>query len=189
VLSYGRELDIPFDMLELDKYTYLVPHGIPIKTEVLVKAGVDKISLVNRNITVAPLERDSAVVPFDSHPLFPTDEFLLLPNVTPIVITRLSWKLLQVLEITMETIYEFYSKSNQKLLEIDPSQLSISKGKLCIGETSSEPMVIVWTGASFVVAPSSIKLVPPEEVVEEAVGSITGGKFRCKYGMLDIMQR
>jgi hypothetical protein len=153
-----------------------------------VKAGVVKISLVNRNVTVAQLESDVAVASFDSHPLFPTDEFLSIPGVTPIV-TRFSDKLLQVLGITMETIHEFYSKANQKLLEIDPSQLSISKGKLCIGETPSEQMAIVWTGAGFVVVPSSIKLVPPEEVVEEAVGSIIGSKFRCKYGMLDIMRR
>jgi len=186
-LSYGRELDIPLDVLELDKYTYLVPHGIPIKTELLVKAGVEKISLINRNITVTPLEHDAGAA-FDSHPLFPTDEFLLIPGVTPIV-TRFSSQLLQVLGITIETIYEFYSQSNHKLLDVDPSLLSISKGKLCIGETPSEQMVIVWTGAGFVVVPASLKLLPQEEVVEEAVGSITGSKFRCKYGMLDIIRR
>ena len=187
-MSYGRELDIPFDVLELDKYTYLVPHGILIETELLVKAGVIKISLVHRNVIVTALERDAAVASFDSHPLFPTDEFLATLGVKPIV-TRFSSQLLQVLGITMETIFEFYSQSNQKLLEVDPSQLSISKGKLCIGETPSEQMDIVWTGSGFVVVPSSIKLVPPEEVVEEAVGSITGNKFRCKYGILDIIRR
>jgi len=188
VLSYGSELYIPLDVLKLDEYTYLVPHGIPIKTEALVKAGVVKISLMNRNVTVAPLERDAAVTSLDSHPLFPTDEFLSVTGVTPII-TRFSNKLLQVLGITMEIIYDFYSQANQKLLEVDPSQLIISKGKLCIGETPSEQMAIVWTGVGFVVIPSSIKLVPPEEVVEEAVGSITGNKFRCKYGMLDIIRR
>jgi len=188
VLSYGRELDMPLDVLLLDDYTYLVPHGIPIETEVLVKAGVVKISMVNRNITVTPLEPDVSVAAIDSHSLFPTDEFLSVAGVNPLV-TRFSHKLLEVLGITMETIYDFYSKSNQQLLEVDPSQLSISKGKLCFGEASTEEMVIVWTGANFVVAPTSIKLVPPEEVVEEAVGSITGNQFRCKYGMLEIMRR
>lgn len=188
VLSYGRELDIPLDVLQLDEYTYLVPHGIPIQTEALVKAGVVKISLVSRNVTVAPLEWDAAEGSYDSHRLFPTDEFLSITGATPIV-SRFSSKLLEVLGITMETMYEFYSQSNQQLLEIDPSLLTISKGKLCIGETPSEQMVIIWNGTGFVVVPSSIKLMPSEEVVEEAVGSITGSKFRCKYGMLDIIRR
>lgn len=187
-MAYGREIDMPLDVLQLDEYTYLVPHGIPLEAEVLVKAGVVKISLVNRNITVTPLESDAAIAALDSHPLFPTDEFLALPGATPLV-TRFSHKLLEVLGITMETIYDFYSKSNQQLLEVDPSQLSISKGRLCFGEAPTEQMAIIWTGSTFVVAPISLKLVPPEEVVEEAIGSITGNQFRCKYGMLDIMRR
>lgn len=161
---------------------------MPGMLSVLVKFGVIKISLVNRNITAAPLERDTNPTTYDSHPLFPTDEFLSVPGNPPIV-TRFSGKLLEVLGITMERIYEFYSKANQKLLEVDPSLLSISKGRLCIGETPAENMSIVWTGAGFVVIPSSSKLVPPEEVVEEAEGTVTGNRFRCKYGMLDIIRR
>lgn len=188
VLSYDREIQIPFDILKLDGYTYLVPHGIPIQVEILVKAGVDKVSLVNRNVTVDPLAPDDAATSLDSHPLFPTDEFLSGPGVPPIL-TRFSSKLLQLLGITMEVLYDYYSQANERILDVDPSQLSISKGRLCIGETPSEQMVIVWTGAGFAVVPSSTQLVPPEEAVEEAVGSITGNKFRCKYGMLDIIRR
>ena len=187
-MSYDREIEIPFDVLRLDDLTYLVPHGIPIKAETLVRAGVDKISLVNRNITVGPLDPDDTTTVLDSHPIFPTDEFLSVKSVPPII-TRYSKKLLQLLGITIEVIYDYYSESNKKVLNVEPSQLSISKGRLIIGEASSEPMMIVWTGAGFIVVPSSTKLVSSEKAVEEVEGSITGGKFRCKYGMLDIVRR
>jgi len=181
-------MDIPFDILKLDEYTYLVPHGLPIKTELLLKAGVDKISLVNRNVTVVPLDPNDTETSFDNHPLFPADEFLSVSGAPPIL-TRFSNKLLQLLGMTIEVIYDFYSQADQRIFDVDPSQLSISKGRLCIGETPSEQMIIVWTGAGFVVAPASTRLVPPEEAVEEVEGSITGSKFRCKYGMLDILRR
>jgi len=187
-LFYTREIDIPFDVLKLDGYTYLVPHGIPIETERLVKAGVAKISLVNRNVTVAPLDAHDNEASFDSHPLFPADEFLKVSGSSGMV-TRYSKELLRLLDITMEVFYDYYSQANEEMQDIDPSQLSISKGKLRIGEMPSEEMMIVWTGTGFVVIPSSTKLAPPEEAVEEAVGTITGNKFRCKYGMLDIIRR
>jgi hypothetical protein len=188
LLSYDREVDIPFDVLRLDDYIYLVPHGISIQAETLVRAGVVNISLVNRNVTVGPLEPDETIDNSDAHPLFPVDEFLAVKSVPPIL-TRFSHKLLQVLGITMEVIYNYYSESNQKILNVEPSQLSIAKGRLLIGEAPSEPMMIVWTGAGFVVVPSSTPLVSQEEAVEEAEGSIAGGKFWCKYGMLDILRR
>ena len=187
-MSYDREIDIPFDVLRLDDYTYLAPHGISIQAETLVRAGVDRISLVNRNVTVGPLDPDEPINDSDAHPLFPVDEFLSVKSVPPLL-TRFSYKLLQVLGITMEVIYNYYSESNKKILNVEPSQLSIARGRLVIGEASSEPMMIVWTGAGFVVVPSSTPLISQEEAVEEAEGSITGGKFRCKYGMLDIVRR
>jgi hypothetical protein len=122
------------------------------------------------------------------HPLFPVDEFLSVRS-NPPVLTRYSKKLLELLGITIEAIYDYYSEANQKILNVDPSQLSISTGKIVIGETSSEPMMVVWTGSSFVVAPTSTRLVATEEAVEEIDGSIASNKFRCKYGMLDIVRR
>lgn len=188
-MSYDREIDLPFDVLRLDGYTYVVPHGIPIKTEPLIKAGVDRISLVNRNVTVGPQDLEN--IPEEelvAHQLFPVDEYLSV-KANPPIVTRFSNALLELLGITIEAIYDYYSEANQRILNVDPSQLSISKGKLVIGEIPSDPMMIVWTGASFVVMPTSARVVAPEVAVEEVEGSIAGGKFRCKYGMLDMLQR
>ena len=187
-MSYEREAEIPFDILRLDDFTYLVPHGIRIETEILVRAGVVKMSLVNRNVTVGPAQHDEPVETLGYHPLFPVDEFLTVKSVDPIL-TRYSQKLLELLGITIETIYEHFFEANQKMLDIDPSQLSISKGRLIFGEIVGEQMNIVWTGKSFVAAPASAKLLPPEETVMEIEGSIVGGQFRCKYGMLEIIHR
>lgn len=186
-MSYDREIEIPFDVLKLDDYTYVVPHGIRVDTETLVKAGVVKISLVHRNVTVGPPGHDETALS-DSHPLFPADEFLLVKGADS-VLTRFSNKLLQLLGMTIEVIFDYFSEANQQILNVDPSQLSISAGRLIIGEVPAEQMNIVWTGADFVVAPASSKLVPPEETVVEIEGSITGGQFRCKYGILNIMRR
>ena len=186
-MSYDREIEIPFDVLKLDDYTYVVPHGIRVDTETLVKAGVVKISLVHRNVTVGPPGHDETALS-DSHPLFPADEFLLVKGVEPLL-TRFSNKLLQLLGMTIEVLYDYFSEANEQILNVDPSQLSISKGRLIIGEVPAEQMNIVWTGADFVVVPASTKLLPSEEVVMKAEGSITGGQFRCKYGMLNILLR
>lgn len=186
-MSYAHEVEIPFDVLKLDDYTYVVPHGIRVDTETLVKAGVDTISLINRNVTVGPPDHDE-VASFDSHPLFPADEFLLVKGVDS-VLTRFSNKLLQILGMTIEVIFDYFSESNQQILNIDPSQLSISRGRLIIGEVPAEQMNIVWTGADFVVVPASSKLMPPEETVVEIEGSITGSQFRCKYGLVNILRR
>lgn len=187
-MSFEREIDIPFDVLRLDDYTYVVPHGLPIKTEPLIKAGVDRISLANRNVTVGPVAQENENEEMVSHPLFPADEFLSI-KVNPPVLTRFSNDLLELLGITIESIHDYYSAANPKILNVEPSQLSIAKGKLVVGEISSEPMQVVWTGTTFVVTPTSIKLIPPEVAVEEVEGSIAGGQFRCKYGMLDIIRR
>ncbi len=187
-MFYDREVEIPFDVLRLDDYTYVVPHGIRVDTETLVKTGVKKISLVNRNVTVGLPDPDETTTPLDSHPLFPTDEFLAVKSVDPIL-TRFSNKLLKLLGMTIEVIYDYFFEANQKILDIDPSQLSISKGRLIIGEKPAEQMNIVWTGDGFVIIPASSKLVPPEEVVIEVEGSITGSQFRCKYGILNIIRR
>ena len=187
-MSYDREIDIPFDVLRLDDYTYVVPHGIPIKTEPLIKAGVDRISLVNRNVTVGPADPGDTTEEFASHPLFPADEYLSV-KANPPMLTRFSNGLLDLLGMTIEVIYDYFSEANQRILNVEPSQLSISKGRLVIGEIPAEPMMIIWTGTSFVVVPTSTRLVPPEVTVEEVDGSIAGGQFRCKYGMLDIVRR
>jgi hypothetical protein len=187
-LSYDREVDIPFDVLRLDDFTYVVPHGLPIKTEPLIRAGVDRISLVNRNVTVGVANAEDITEEYVSHPLFPADEYLQV-KATPPMLVRFSNKLLEVLGITIEVIYDYFSEANQRILNVEPSQLSIARGKLVIGEIPSEPMMIVWTGATFVVSPTSTKLVPPEVAVEEVEGSIAGSQFRCKYGMLDIVRR
>lgn len=186
--SYDREVEIPFDVIRLDDLTYVVPHGIQIKTEPLIRAGVERISLVNRNVTVGPPNAEDITEEYVPHPLFPVDEYLQV-KATPPMLTRYSNRLLEVLGITIEVIYDYYSEANQRILNVEPSQLSIARGKLVIGEISSEPMMIVWTGSSFVVSPTSTKLVSPEVSVEEVEGSITGGQFRCKYGMLDIVRR
>lgn len=187
-MSFEHEVEMPFDILRLDDYTYAVPHGIPIKTEPLISAGVFKISLVNRNVTVGPPDSESDTAPTDAHALFPADEFLLVKS-NPPLLTRFSNKLLEVLGITIEVIYDYYSEANQKILNVDPSQLSISRGRLVIGEVPDEPMMIVWTGSDFIVAPTSTRLFEQEEAVEEIDGSIAGSKFRCKYGMLDVVRR
>jgi hypothetical protein len=181
-------VEIPFDILRLDDYTYVVPHGIPIKTEPLIRAGVSRISLVNRNVTVGPPDAEAPTTPTDAHTLFPVDEFLSVKS-NPPALTRFSNKLLELLGITIEVIYDYYSEANQKILNVDPSQLTISMGKLMIGQVSNEPMMIVWTGAGFVVTPVSTRLNALEEAIEEIDGSIAGNKFRCKYGMLDIVRR
>lgn len=187
-MSYDREIDIPFDVLRLDDLTYVVPHGIPVKTDPLIKAGVDRISLVNRNVTVAPAIPEDTTEELVSHPLFPVDEFLSV-KANPPMLVRFSNALLDLLGFTIEAIYDYYSEANQKILNVDPSQLSIARGRLVIGEIPAEPMMIVWTGAGFVVVPTSTKLVSPEVAVEEVEGSIAGGQFRCKYGMLDVIRR
>lgn len=187
-MSYEHEVEIPFDVLRLDDYTYVVPHGIPIKTEPLIRAGVFKISLVNRNVTVGPPDPEDIITPTDAHPLFPVDEFLSVKS-NPPILTRFSNKLLELLGITIEVIYDYYSEANERILNVDPSQLSIARGRLMIGQVPDEPMMVVWTGAGFVVVPTSTSLVASEEAVEEIEGSIAGSKFRCKYGMLDIVRR
>jgi hypothetical protein len=189
IVSYERELDIPFDVIRLDDRTYVVPHGLRIDTELLIRAGVVNISLVNRNITAGPLIINDEEAPeLDSHPQFPADEFLSVKGIAAEPV-RFSYKLLQLLGMTIERIFEHFFEANQKLLNIDPSQLSIAKGKLIFGEYATEQMNVVWTGDSFFVAPASTKLLSSEELVVEIEGSIVGGQFRCKYGMLDILRR
>ncbi|NMA51928.1 MAG: hypothetical protein GX949_02825 [Peptococcaceae bacterium] len=198
LMSFDYEIDIPFDVIRLDKHAYLVPHGIPIKTEPLIKIGVDRITLVNRNVTVGlpstDEERDKReeVIgsdrDFTSHPLFPADEYLEV-RANPPIIVRFSNKLLETLGITMEVIYDYYSASNERILNVDPSQLTISRGKLMIGKASTEPMMIVWTGSRFVIMPTSTKLAEDEVAVEEVDGAVASGMFRCKYGMIEIVTR
>ena len=148
---------------------------------------MDNISLVNRNVTVGPADSDASAS-FDSHPLFPADELLSVKSVNPKLV-RYSNELLKLLGMTIEVIYDHFSEANEKIQQIDPTQLSISRGRLIIGEVPHEDMNIVWTGRSFVVIPAAAKLLPSEQVVVEAEGSITGGQFRCKYGMLNILRR
>ena len=189
-MSYEREIDIPFDVLRLDELTYVVPHGLRVDTELLIRAGVVNISLVNRNVTAGPLlgDEDTAETELESHPSFPADEFLSIKGIASEPV-RFSNKLLLILGMTIEKIFEHFFEANQKLLNIDPSQLSIAKGKLIFGLYSNEQMNIVWTGNSFLVAAASTELQTNEEIVVEVEGSIVGGQFRCKYGMLEILRR
>ena len=196
-MSFDYEIDIPFDVIRLDKHAYVVPHGIPIKTEPLIKMGVDRITLVNRNVTVGlpstDEERDQKENigtdrDFTSHPLFPADEYLEV-RATPPILVRFSNKLLEALGITMEVIYDYYSAADERLLNVDPSQLTISRGKLMIGKASSEPMMIVWNGTKFVIMPTSTKLAENEVAVEEVEGAVASGMFSCKYGLIEIVTR
>lgn len=200
-MSFDYEIDIPFDVIRLDKHAYVVPHGIPIRTEPLIKIGVDRITLVNRNVTVGlpstaeEREQKEGLIgtvgadrEFTSHPLFPADEYLEV-RATPPILVRFSNKLLETLGITMEVIYDYYSATNERLLSVDPSQLTISRGKLMIGKASTEPMMIVWTGSRFVIMPTSAKLAENEVAVEEVDGAVASGMFRCKYGMIEIVTR
>lgn len=184
-MHFEREIDMPFDVISLDGFTYMLPHGIRIKTEPLIKAGIDKIKLISRNIFVNYSQENEDKI-FEDHPILPVDEYLMAPGVPPVAV-RFSKRLLDILGITIETIYEYYSSSDDRLKEIDPSQLSISKGKLCIGETLSDPMMVVWNGVYFCIMPKTSKLKPSEEAVEDITGSLIGNKFRCKYGIFDVI--
>jgi hypothetical protein len=187
-MFYEREIDIPFDVLDLDGFSYLIPHGLPLEVEPLLGIGIDSINLTNRNVTVGPIDSWSRKKSYDCHPALPSEEFLTIAG-TNSTVTRYSTKLLDLLGMTIEALYDFYAVSDRRIMELEPSQLSISKGRLCIGEIPSEQMMVVWTGSDFIVAPSSLKLSAHETAVEEIEGSITGSKFRCKYGMLDIKRK
>jgi hypothetical protein len=184
-MFYENEIDIPFDVLSIDDYSYLVPHGLPLEVEPLISSGVGNVMITNRNVTVAPVDSWSRKKTFDSHPVLPVDEYLTITG-TNDTVTRYSIRLLDMLGMTIDSLYDFYSISDKRLMDLDPSQLSISGGKLLIGEIPSEKMVVVWSGTDFVAAPASAKLAGHEEAVEEIEGALTGGRFRCKYGMLEI---
>ena len=184
-MFYEREIEIPFDVLNIDGFAYLVPHGLPVKVEPLIEAGIEKVSLLNRNVTVKPVDSSIKCETLECHPLLPTEEYLSIVGAEKII-TRYSVALLDLLDMTIEALYDFYSLHDKRLVDLDSSLLTISKGRLCIGDRPEEQMVIVWTGADFVVAPLSLKLSRNETAVEEIEGAITGNRFRCKYGMLDI---
>jgi hypothetical protein len=188
ILSYDRVFVMPFDVLSLDGFPYLVPHGFPVDTELLIAEGVYQIVLTNRNVTVVIPDDPKKPDEVEAHPVLPVDEVLAVPSVPP-VLTLFSFKLLEVLGITIEVVYDYYARANKSLLEVDPSQLYISSGRLWVGMTPDEPMVIVWNDSTYVVMPSSTEFSAREMVVEEAAGSIVGNKFRCKYGVLDISRR
>ena len=183
-MSYDTEIEIPFDVFDLDGFNYLVPHGLNISAEPIIKAGVFEIEIANRNVTVSPITGKDAEKKREAHPKLPATEFLLISGTWDRVVI-FSEKLLNILDIDIDTIYSFYSKYDKRLEEVDATQLTIKNGRLCIGTKATEDMHIVWTGRDFIVTKASAKLEQGETAVVEVDGSITGKKFRCKYGMLD----
>jgi hypothetical protein len=73
-MFYEREIDIPFDVLDIDGFAYLVPHGLPVKVEPLLDVGVENVSLLNRNVTVIPVETTGNCEYLNCHPLISTDD-------------------------------------------------------------------------------------------------------------------
>lgn len=184
MMSYETEIDIPFDILDLDGYKYLVPHGLPLKAEPLLEAGIHEIALSNRNVTVnaAAAQRNP---PPEFHPQLPVDEVLEISGAGELI-AGFSNRLLEILGMSIEAISGFFSKSDERIAGVSADQLSISKGRLCIGCRPTEEMSIVWTGYGFVVSPSADKVGRNESRVCSIDGTVTGGKFRCKYGNMEI---
>lgn len=180
-MNYDSEIEIPFDVLDLDGYMYLVPHGLHIEVDPLIAAGIFNIEIANRNITVSPADDKKKE---KAHAKLPADEFLLISGTWDKIVIYSS-ALLEILGITIDTMFNFYSKFDKRLEEVDPTQLAVRMGRLCIGNRPDEDMVIVWTGHDFIVKPAKAKLPSGEVSVVPIEGSITGMKFRCKYGMLD----
>ena len=183
-MSYDTEIEIPFDVFDLDGFNYLVPHGLHISAEPIIKAGIFEIEIANRNVTVSPITGKDAEKKYEAHPKLPATEFLLISGTWDRVVI-FSDKLLEVLDMDIDTIFNFYAKYDKRLEEVDATQLVIRNGRLCIGNKPTENMHIVWTGRDFIVTTASAKLEPGEVAVVEVDGSIAGKKFRCKYGMLD----
>ena len=184
IMSYDSEIEIPFDVLSLDGYNYLVPHGLRISTEPIIAAGVFEIEIANRNVTVSPITGKDAEKKHEAHPKLPATEFLLISGTWDRVVI-FSNKLLDILDMDIDAIYNFYSKYDKRLEEVDATQLTVKNGRLCIGTKATEDMHVVWTGRDFIVTKVSAELGPEDVSVVEVDGSITGKKFRCKYGMLD----
>lgn len=181
MLNYDSEIEIPFDVLDLDGFMYLVPHGLHIEADPIIKAGVFRLEMANRNITVSPVDMQKK---YETHPKLPADEFFYISGTWDQVVIY-STALLNTLDITIESMYNFYSKFDKRLEDVDPSQLTVRNGCLCIGNKATEDMVVVWTGHDFIVTPAKSKLPNGEISVTAIDGSVTGNKFRCKYGMLD----
>ena len=183
-MSYDTEIEIPFDVYDLDGFNYLVPHGLYIMADPIIKAGIFKIEVANRNVTVSPMTGKDAEKKYEAHPKLPADEFLFIAGTWDRVVI-FSNKLLEIIDIDIDAIYNFYSKYDKRLEEVDVSQLKIKNGRLCIGDRATEDMHVVWTGNDFIVTKVSAKLEAGEVPAVEVDGSIAGKKFRCKYGMLD----
>ncbi|MCL2025773.1 MAG: hypothetical protein FWG92_03095 [Leptospirales bacterium] len=183
-MSYDTEIEIPFDVFDLDGFNYLIPHGLHISAEPLIKAGIFEMEMANRNVTVSPITGKDAEKKYEAHAKLPATEFLLISGTWDRVVI-FSEKLLEILDMDIDTIYKFYSKYDKRLEDVDVSQLSIKNGRLCIGNKATEDMHVVWTGRDFIVTKVSAKLAPEEVAVVWVDGAIAGKKFRCKYGMLD----
>lgn len=184
MLSYDNELEIPFDVLRLDGFDYGVPHGLHLSSEAILKEGVFELELVNRNVTLSPLFEQDKTKHYGSLSFLPADEFLLISGTRDRVVIYSS-KLLNILGMTVEAMYNFYSKYDKRLDDVDPSQITVERGRMCIGSIAQEEMIIVWTGADFIVTPAAGKLRDGERAVITVEGALTAKKFRCKYGMLD----
>ena len=185
IMNYDSEIEIPFDVLDLDGFLYIVPHGLHIDSEPIIKAGVFNLEISNRNITVSPMFAEDQKKKYDAHPKLPADEFLLISGTWDKVVIYSS-ALLNLLGMTIDAMFKFYSKFDKRLEEVDPTQITVKKGRLCIGNRAVEDMVVVWTGRDFIVKPAKASLTGAEVSVVPVEGSITGTKFRCKYGMLDF---
>ncbi|MDR3237978.1 MAG: hypothetical protein LBT84_05695 [Spirochaetia bacterium] len=183
-MSYDNEIEIPFDVLDMDGFLYLVPHGLHISSEPIIKSGIFELEIANRNVTVTPMAGKDAEKKYEAHPKLKADEFLFISGTwdKPVIFSK---QLLEILDMTIEAIYKFYSKYDKRLEDVDPEQLVIKNGRLCIGNRPTDDMVVVWNGNDFIVTAAAAKLGPNDVSVVEVDGAITGKKFRCKYGMLD----
>jgi len=192
-MAYERSVDVPIDVLYLDGRNYMIPGGLEIKVEPLIKAGVKKIQLSYRNVSLVPYEGQKKMTSkvtdmksdiVDAHPLFPVDEVLVIPANNTVVLY--SKKLFETMNITFEGLLSMYAENNPWIREIDPSQLSFGNGKLQIGEASNEALKVVWDGREFYAMPLLSPVPDGCEAVVEVNGAVIEDRLRCKYGMLRI---
>lgn len=183
-LSFDNELEIPFDVLKMDGFDYAVPHGLHVSAEIILKQGVFELELVNRNVTLSPILGKDAEKKRECLKAFPADEYLFISGTFDRAVIY-STKLLDSLGMTVEAMYNFYSKYDKRLEDVDVSQITVNHGRMCIGSIATEEMLVVWTGEDFIVTPADAQIREGEVKVVKVEGAIAAKKFRCKYGMLD----
>lgn len=184
-MSYERSINVPMDVLNVDDYLFMVPNGISLKVEPLLKAGVKSVTLAYRNVSLTSYSKQQASLQqITPHPLFPVTEVWFLMSRNKVVFY--SQDFLELLGLTFENLHMMYAEDNPWIRDIDYSQLSFSDGKLQIGEAISEEMMIVWTGEEFVAMPMSAKLPEGAETVAPVKGNMVEGILRCKYGMIPL---